>query len=537
MDWTRRADRRIEEAAGMNVRMLWLRWSLVLVVLSAAACGRGTGTSEVGGEDTAGAADVAAQDAAASDLPEEDVASDAGDPDTVTPLPELPPEFTCGEPDELVPCDATGPAPSDAATIAQWAGDNAVPLRCTDALGEHWDFDILVSEFSGMGVFFMGEIHGSAEIGPASADLFEALVFGAGVSVAALEMGMDTTDALNEYVLTGDEAVLDDGFFWGQYGDNMFRKTIPRRAREIYEETGIHVQVIGVDVPQRLAWVNERIEELAQDLGAQARGLLLDVIPEPKEPPYGVFGMGLDTAYVNLAKSYHQHLLDHQDVICAELDDEACEDLEFLAWALYTGAVFNSTDFQMAMMGRGGNPLDMMAWMNEREFLLEHNLRRAAPNEAAVVYAHMGAAHCAKGGWNVAGLLDAEHPPLQGRVYSVTPAYGQGSKVFYGMGAQPVAPEPTALAGLLSQLPLDNYFVSTGHPGRDCSENPFSGETAYQVGVSYGTGYDAFFWYHLLTPEQAGWGGWGKPSPGEDWRADFIRDQVERMRFADTKSR
>lgn len=32
---------------------------------------------------------------------------------------------------------------------------------------------------------------------------------------------------------------------------------------------------------------------------------------------------------------------------------------------------------------------------------------------------------------------------------------------------------------------------------------------------------------------QEGWGGFGRPAPGEDWRAGFIRDLVERMRFVD----
>ena len=514
----------------MNVRKLWVWMVLVSVVSMMAACNGGTGTSASPDEDTAEAADEVSGSEDA--LLGEDIALEIEEPDVAAPRQVLPPEYTCGDPDALVPCDTVGPAPADAATVAQWAAANAVPLLCTDGTGEHWDFDIFASEFAGMGLFVMGEVHGSNEIGQASADLFEALVHGAGVTVAALEVGMDTSAAMNEYILTGDEAVMNDGLFWDTYSDNMFRKTIPLRAREIYEETGVLVQVIGIDTPQRLAWANERITEIAQGLGAQAQGLLLDVIPAPQEPPYGNWGMGLDTGYVNLAKNYHQHVIDHQDVICAELDDEACEDLEFLAWALYTGAVFNSSDFQAVMMGQG-NPLDMMMWMNERESLMDYNFRRAAPDESAVIYSHMGAAHAAKGGWNVSGLLDEGHAPLQGRVYTVTPAYGQGSKIFYGIQAQNVPAEPAALASPLSQLPVENYFVSSHHPGLDCTANPFSDDVAQRIGGAYGTAYDAFFWYRLLTPEKEGWGGWGKPAPAGDWRGEFIRDQVARMRFAD----
>ena len=519
----------------MNLRKLGARWGLVLLVWTLTACSSGgSGTGGGSGEDVAGVEDGSggAADVSAEDLPAGDTREETAAPDVEVPRLELPPEYTCGGPDALQACEAVAAAPTDPASIAQWAGANAVPLVCTDGLGEHWDFDILASEFAGMGAFFMGEVHGSNEIGLASADLFEALVLGAGVRVAALEMGMDTTDAFNEYILSGDETVLDDGLYWDQYTDVMFRKTIPRRARKIYEETGVLVRVIGVDTPQRLAWVNERITELAEGLDAQARGLLLDVLPAPQEPPYGNWGMGLDTAYVNLSRNYHQHVVDHEDVICAALDPETCEDLEFLAWALYTGAVFNSSDFQMVMMGRG-NPLDLMTWMGERESLLDYNFRRALPDPSTKLYAHMGAAHAAKGGWNVAGLLDAEHAPVQGRVYSVTPAYGQGSEIFYGMSTQTVPPEPSALANTLAQLPLENYFVSTNHPGIDCDGNPFSDGVAERVGGAYGTAYDGFFWYRLLTPEQEGWGGWGKPAPGADWRRDFIGDQVERMRFAD----
>ena len=516
----------------MEVWRLRARRCLVALIAVLMACGGGAGTSVAPAEDASGGEDAVRADAPAEDgLPAEvsgsDVTPDDSEEDTVAPRPELPPEYTCGALDALIPCEAVGPAPADAASIAQFTMDNAVPLLCTDGLGEHWDFDVFASEFEGHAAFFMGEVHGSDEIGPASADLFEALVYGAGVTVVALEMGMDTSAAYNEYILTGDETVLDDGFYWGQYTDSMFRKTIPRRARKIYEETGIQVTVLGVDSPLRLAWVNERIVEVATPLSVPAQSLLLDVLPAPKEPPYGF--MGLDSAYVALTKNYHQHVMDNEDEICAGLSPDACEDIEFLAYALYVGAVFNSSDFQKVMMGQG-NPLDMMIWMSDRETLLDYNFRRALPDEDTVLYAHMGAAHCAKGSWNVAGLIDAQHPPAQGRVYSVSPAWGQGSKVFYGMSAQAVPAEPTALAGLLSQMPMENYFMASSHPGKDCTANPFADDVAQQVGGTYGTSYDAFFWFKMLTPEKSGW---SKPSPGKDWRADFIRDQVERMRFAD----
>ncbi len=516
----------------MDVWKLWTRRCLVALIAVLMACEGGAETSvppaddAVGGKDTV-SADAPTEDALPADVSGLDVTPDGSEEDTVAPRLDLPPEYTCGVSDALSPCDTVGPMPADAATIAQFTVDNAVPLRCTDGLGEHWDFDIFASEFEGQAAFFMGEVHGSDEIGTASADLFEALVYGAGVNVAALEMGMDTSAAYNEYVLTGDESVLDDGLYWEQYTDSMFRKTIPRRARKIYEETGIIVTVLGVDTPMHLAWVNERIVEIATPLTVQAQSLLLDVLPAAKEPPYGL--MGLDSAYVALTKNYHQHVMDNEDVICAGLSPEACEDIEFLAYALYVGAVFNSYDFQQLMMGQG-NPMNMMIWMNERETLLDYNFRRALPDDDTILYAHMGAAHCAKGDWNVAGMIHKEHPPAQGRVYSVSPAWGPGSKVFYGISAQGLPAEPPALADLLVQMPAENYFVASNHPGMDCSANPFGDDVSRQVGGTYGASYDAFFWFNILTPEKAGW---SKPSFEEDWRAEFIRDQTARTRFAD----
>ncbi|MBM4370167.1 MAG: hypothetical protein FJ098_00835 [Deltaproteobacteria bacterium] len=505
------------------------RLFLVMALTLAACDGGGTGdegpaadTDDVAAPgDAAGPPDVGAGDPEVSD------AGAAADLELrPEPPPDLPPEFSCAPMESLTSCGTVGPAPGDPAANAQWVGTNAVPLRCTDGAGEHWDFDIFADGFQDRALFCMGEVHGSMEIGPASADLMEALVRGAGVDTLALEMGMDLSEALDAYVESGDESLLDDGLFWGQYTDVMFRKALPRRARAIFEDTGLRVRLVAVDTPQRLAWVNERITEVAGTLDAQAASLLLDVLPPAQEPPYGNWGMGLDTAYVNLTKNYHQHVVDHRDVICAELANEACEDLEFLAWALYTGARFNSSDFTAAMMGRG-NPLELMTWMTEREELLEHNFRRAMP-DGTRLYAHMGAAHCAKGGWNVAGLLDSAHPPAQGRVYSVTPAYGAGSKIFYGYSAQAVPPEPAAAASSLAQLPLENYFLATAHPGVDCSANPFADEVAARVGGAYGVAYDAFFWFRTLTPEQSGW--W---KPRRAWETVGVQDPAERLRFAD----
>ncbi len=200
------------------------------------------------------------------------------------------PESLCGHP-LLATCEHVSAAPTLANEISTFVKNNAFPLRCAEAGAEGWDFSIYGEEFAGQQAFFMGEVHGSNEIGQASADLFEYLVRFHGVQVLALEIGMDTTEDLKDFLATGSPTAM-QAIGADMYGDNMFRRLLPERAHELVLE-GYEIDVVGVDVPQRLAWVNEEIEAIAAELDDEvAVGLLLDTLPAPREiQSYGMMAL------------------------------------------------------------------------------------------------------------------------------------------------------------------------------------------------------------------------------------------------------
>ncbi len=435
------------------------------------------------------------------------------------------PESLCGQP-QLAQCEATTEAPTSQGEKQTFAKNNAFRLRCPESGADGWDFAIFGQQFEGHQAFFMGEVHGSNEIGQASADLMEYMVRTHGATVIALEIGMDTTADMQHYVVTGAEASL-KAIGIDQYGDNMFRKLLPERARQLYLE-GFDIQMVGFDVPQRLAWLNEELEALAQAMSDDtAKGLLLDTMPPPREiASYGM--MGLEQAYVDKAEDYYNHVLDNLTEICAALPDEAsCKRAEMLAYSFWIGAVFVSQDFMMGSMG-GGDQMAMMQMMMEREQILIWTFQNAIPDDDTICYGHMGAAHASKGGWNVAGQLDKYYDVTKNQIYTVTPAYGPGSAIFYGFSSQALPTEPKAVGEALATMPEDRYFLSTNHPGLDCTENPFVHDMVTGLGVEYGQSYDAFFFYDKLTADKPG--GWWYAG-NSAWEQFFI-DQVQRLSYA-----
>lgn len=501
---------------------------LMLVGLLAFAGCPGNSSSGVS-EDTEPATDTA--EVAAGDLlqVEPDTAIADGLPTEINELvedlydPDLPDPFLhCGPAPALAVCEATTAAPADASAIKQFVADNIVSLRCEEGAEGEWDFRILLDEFQGYRVFMMGEIHGSNEIGIASAALFETMVLNGGVRVLALEIGMDTNDALNEYIETASPAAAKEIGF-DMYGENMFRRLLTEKGHELYQQ-GIEVLAVGVDAPQRLAWVNEQLEAVAAGLSEEAQAIILDSLPEALEIiDYGM--MGIEKSYVNKAKAYHLQLVSNLDVVCADLEDDDCERIEFLAYALYVGAVVNSQEFMMGAMG-GLPEAELMELMAKREVLIHYNFEKALET-GDKVYAHMGAAHTAKGGWNVAEMLNDTGAAAEGEVYTTTPAYGPGSKIFYGFMAQNIPAEPKVVSDVVKDMPMKNYFLSTALPGVDCDENPFLDMSAIMFDADYGVAWDAFIWYRKLTPDTPG--GFMSLDP----LANFFASQTERLNYAD----
>ena len=505
---------------------------MLLLVISSCSSGSGSkpGSLDVmddsgSGDSGSGVADLVGDTGPESDVNgTEEVEPEIADDVSAPPVEE--PPGACHTPD-LAVCEEVSPAPSEEAAIQSFAVNNAFRLVCPEATGDGWDFTIFHREFQDHQVFFMGEIHGSNEIGPASSALFEYLVRYAGVTVLALEIGMDTSVAMNEYVQTGSPSAA-QGFGMDQYSDVMFRKVLPEKARTLVEE-GYNITVVGIDVPGRLAWVNEQMQELSDGISdQQVQGLLLDTLPPPKnEEDYGM--LGLDNAYVALAEDYYSHVMDNLEIICTAFDEADCERVEYLAYSLWIGAVFVSQDFMMGAMG-GGDQAALMAMMMEREQILLWNYKNILPDSDTKVYSHVGAAHASQAGWNVAGQLSQHYGPTKDRIYSVAPAYGPGSKVFYGIMTQSVPTEPAVAGESLAGLPEKNYYLSTVHPGLDCSGNPFLDEPVPQLGNMYGTSWDAFFFYSQITADSPG--GWWYVVP-QFARDQFYRDASWRMQYAE----
>lgn len=474
-----------------------------------------------------GAGDTAPPDAAP---PTDAWPADLPTPDLFTPPDGYAYPSACDNDNTLVVCSETSPAPSGDAAIQAFVSENAFPLRCGPGADAPLDLGVLQNAYLDMRVFIFGEMHGSNEVGPLSAELFEALVLRGGVDTLVLEIGMDVTAALEEYVRTGDDSagtpIAEAGF--AMYSDKMFRRALPARAHALYER-GVRVQVFGVDAPQRLAWVNEQLVAAAASLGSdEARALLLDTLPAAREMnSYGLFG--IETAYVDAARAYHQHVVDNLEAICVGVDEAACTHIERLAFALYIGAVINSQDFMMAAMSGETTP-EMMAVMRERETLIRYNFEQALARPDARVYAHMGAAHAAKGGWNVAAALQEEFAPTAGRVITTGTSYGPGSRIFYGIMTQDVPPEPAVVAAALADSPIENFFVPTAYPGRGCVLNPFLMMAIPELESSYGVAWDGLVYYRQLTPDVPEGLPW---KSGGGWLQQFVRDQQWRMAFAD----
>lgn len=437
--------------------------------------------------------------------------------------------LACSHP-ELPQCLEIAPEPRSEEEIITFSQLNSLPLRCEQA-GEHqWFLDVFIEDFQGMNMFFMGEVHGTQEIGQASIELFHILYEAGMVDAVALEYGMDTTDALNEFVRTGSGDLLSE--YWiMSYGRYMFRRLFAEYARQRFVEEGIEIPLYGIDTPQRLAWANEELETIAARLSdAFLSGLIVDTMPEPLEQDeYGM--MGVSDAYVESCEVYYHHIEDNLDAICGGLGDEVlCEALEWTAFGLWVGAIYMSEAFYEEIMGVETVPGRMFEWMEMREELIFRNTRLAFLTTENGLFSHMGAGHVSKGGYflRTAGMMNEDFEPTQGRVYSVNPAWGPGSQIHYGM-VQNIDPEPRIVSEALSSMPIENYYLSSALPSFDCVGNPYTDMiNAYGMGGSTYGDYNAFFWYRVLSPDIP-----GSRRSVEDPRRRAVLDSWYRTQAAD----
>jgi hypothetical protein len=398
-------------------------------------------------------------------------------------------------------CPTLAPAPTTPAGLREFVRTNAAPLYCTASEGERRDFSGLLADVGDATVLMFGEVHGTAELGHVSADLFEALVRAGRVDAVALELGYDLTPAMEEWLATG-HGPLVDVYGFPYFPPDFFGTTLLERARALRAE-GFAVSACGVDSPMRLAAVNEELSALAEGLAPAAAALLAHGLP----PAVEVWD-ALPTGYVATAAAYREHVLANEAEICADLAPERCERIRFLAGAFWIGAMHQSDLERLS----GAQVEEFFA---RREELIYASFRRAlgaggpASEGVGAVYAHMGAAHTctavdgAYGTYvHVGGQLRHDFEPTRGRVWSTHPAWGAGSALRYGGVIYDEAPEPALVAGALAEATGREYGVALARPGLGCVTNPLETTLTTYGFVRYAACYDALVYVRQLTPER-----------------------------------
>jgi hypothetical protein len=399
----------------------------------------------------------------------------------------------CTSRDALPVCEQLTAPPDNDEGIRAFVEKNSIPLQCSSAESDPWAFDIFLNEFAEGRIFILGEVHGSAEIGPASAALLGAMAESGAVQRVVLEIPMDVTDALAEYVETGAGPLIDT-YDFDSWPETLFWRTLPGRVRDLYQE-GIRLPIHGVEVPWRLSWVGDKIDAIAEQLSQASAELVLDPLPDAARQ-----AMAIDAVDVADAEAYFEHIVNVRDTVCADLSGADCLRLENLARGLVLGAQNQWPDFWDQPRRRTDR------WFDDRETLLYDNIRVLVMEHTDRIYAHLGAYHAAKAGDTVAQRLNSVHPDTLGAVYSVVPIAGSGSRVMVHDEVVDFPDEPEVATDVLSTAVADVYFLSTDKPGQGCIENPFgaldiSPRMQIDVDAPYGAAFDAFLFFRTLSPE------------------------------------
>lgn len=382
-------------------------------------------------------------------------------------------------------CAVVGPAPESAADIASFLTSDAVPLRCTSRnQAPVWDLRPLVRRFESSArenaVFMMGEVHGTNEIGIVSSLAFEALAERGLVDVLGVELPMDYEAPLQRYVDTGEDRTADRLF--EALAPNMFGALLPQAARRV-AKAGHPVRLVAVDIPTTPAVAVTEIEALSSKLGTQ-RSIVVSTLPRASTPP-GAKDFQDANAWFDLVTS-------KQADICRELSPEDCERFEGLAHALWASTLVHDP-----------SEAQSEKWFARREVSIYASLKAAMRDENRRMYLHMGAFHTNKLAESAGSRLAHEFPGTKDRVFSVGPAYGKGSVVYYGQEVSLQA-EPRMLTEAVGDAPRDPLLVSTSRPGKTCDQNPLGQEPEDRVigGGKREDVFDAYLHYGVLTSER-----------------------------------
>lgn len=377
-------------------------------------------------------------------------------------------------------CATETPPPEGKAEIAKFVKDSAIPLRC-DGSGDEpvWDLRPLVDLYGSQKMFMIGEVHGTNEIGIVSSLLLEQLASKKLVNVVAFEMPMDLEASFQRYVDTGKDPAAEQ--MLKQMAPNFFGTILTKTARELATK-GISLRVGAVDIPYSPQIAVQAIQEVATKLTTQKETVLGALPTSTDEPPSPE-----DVTKVN---AYFDLVMSKKSEICAELTEASCDRLVAMTHALWASTL--SYD-------RGG---DSQEWFARREEVIYYNLRTKMAGANDRMFLHMGAFHTNKHEASAGSRMAQEYAQTKGQVFSVAPAYGDGSVIWYGQDMD-LPGEPAIILGPLSNAPPHPLFVSTKRPSATCQGNPVGREPEESVGGgTRGELYDGYIHYGKLTSER-----------------------------------
>ncbi len=386
----------------------------------------------------------------------------------------------CSAPLVSPTCATTTPAKTADADVAKFVVDSAVPIRCGNEDNAVWDVRPLVELYGSNKMFMVGEVHGTNEIGIVSSVLLKELASMKLVTVLGFELPMDFEPVLQRYVDTGQGA---GARFVSGMARNMFGALLTKTARHLAEK-GVQLRVAAVDFPRLPDIAEAAIREVAAKLTTQ-KGTVLETLPHIVGQP--------TSADFPAANAYFDLVVGKKTEICAELSAPDCDRLVAMTHALWTTTL--SFDDNVAQTPE---------WFARREEVIYYNMhvKMAAPTDR--MFLHMGAAHTNKHSGSAGSRMAKEFEGTKGQVFSVAPAYGDGSVISYGGRRVDLTGEPQALVGPLTQAPSHPLFISTTRPSASCAKNPLADldETSIRGGGTMGQLYDGYIHYGKVTSER-----------------------------------
>lgn len=404
-------------------------------------------------------------------------------------------EGSCERPPAPTKCASPGPAPSTPEAVSTLLEGIGEPIRCTSGGKGLWDLRGLVDLYGDNRIFMMGEVHGSNEIGIVSSLVFEELARKGLVNVLGYELPMDFEGPIQRYVDTGSDRVGEQVV--ESLAPNMFGAILTEVARN-QAKAGKKIRVAAVDVPTTTELPSVALREIAQKLTTQ-RSVVLDTLPTyASDYP--------TTEELARTRTYFDTIMAKKTDICAELDAAGCDRLVAMTHALWVSAfAYDEATAQNA------------EWFARREEVIYYNMRQAMPKAEDRMYLHMGAFHTNKHSDSAGSRMAKEYSLTKDRVFSVAPAYGDGSVIRYGED-QRLPGAPRLLTKAFGNQPEQPVFVATNRPGQStCAANPLGLERDDEV-VGTGTRgqlYDGYIHYGKLTSE-------GRPSDAVLTREDKV---------------